>query len=1050
MKLLLLSLFILASLPLSAQQRTGALTGVVTDATGKAVPGAVLRIEQPATGLARETASSEEGAYTAPLLPVGVYEVRAMKDGFQTLVRSGIQVGVNQQVRVDLRLDIAQTEQTVTVTAAAPQVNTADAASGAMVERGQIVDLPLNGRNYVQLGTLIPGAVPTPQRLGGEAAASSFSVNGQRTQSNNFLLDGVSNNDPLSTGFVLAPPPDALEQFKMVTHNYAAEYGNNSGSVVNAITRAGANRAHGGAWNFLRNDAVDARNFFARTRPPLRQNQFGAALGGPLVRNRTFLFGYYEGLRVSEGLVRNVVVPSALQRGGNFSEGGTPPRDPQTGQPFPGAIIPQASLNPIARTLLERFVPQANAPGNRYQDNPARRIDSDQFGLRGDHRFADRDTVFARYSRSSSETANPLGAGTFSPEGARAVSHNHGAVLSYTRIFSPTLLNEANVSFLRQFARPSTTSGINLQDLGFAYTPTEATALGVPVVSLSGLFTIGDVGQAFTQIARNTYQFNDNLTWIRGRHTLKMGYDFRRSQIFLVFPNRPNGDFTINGAFSGAVLSDFLLGRANQFRQGGGDPSKHFFATENNFYIQDDWKVSRRLTLNLGLRYDLGLPYYDKYDRMASFQPGRQSTARGNAPLNLLYPGDAGLPRATIATDRNNFAPRLGLAYDLTGDGRTSLRAGYGVFFDTIPGVAVFQNINVPPFNRFAQVDGVPSFANPYANFAVNPQTDPNREFPCPCLVIGFSPDVRSPYAQHWNLSVQRQITGNLMAEIGYVGSTGTKFPGYLEVNPAVPGPGAALSNTQARRLYRDFNLVRPTFGQFNSNYHALQVRAEKRYSQGLQFTAGYTWSKAIDFQSSVNLGDPRPQDAFSMSDIRGLAIFDTRHRFVASLGYELPFRTGKRIADLLVRGWLVQGIFAAQSGNPLTATEPVDLSLRGLNADRPDQVGDPNSGPKTPQQWFSTAAFRRQTALAGGQRSGTAGRNTIIGPGLIQNDLSMLKRFALFESHQLEFRAEFFNAANRTNFLNPLTNIGAPATFGVIQNARAARIIQFGLKYGF
>lgn len=1035
---------------LAAQQRTGTLTGVVTDATGMPVPGAVLRVEQPATGFVRESTTSEEGVYTAPLLPVGVYEVRAMRDGFQTLLRTGVQVSVNQQVRLDLRLEVVRTEEVITVTADAPQVNTVDATAGAVVDRRQIVDLPLNGRNFVQLGTLIPGAVPTPQRLGGENAASSFSVNGQRTQSNNFLLDGVSNNDTLNTGFVLAPPPDALQQFKMVTHNYAAEYGNNSGSVVNAITRAGTNRVHGGAWNFLRNDALDARNFFARSRPPLRQNQFGADLGGPLVKNRAFVFGYYEGLRVSEGLVRNVAVLSANQRGGDFNEGGTAPRDPLTGQPFPNRLIPQSRLHPVARTLLDRYVPLPNSPGNRYQDDPARRIEGDQFGLRGDHRFSDRNALFARYSHSALQTNNPLGAGTFSPEGSRAENANHGAVISNTHTFAPNLLNEANISFLRQFARPATTSGVTLQDLGFAYTPTEATALGVPVVGLSGLFTIGDVGQAFTQIARNTYQFNDNLTWIKGRHTLKMGFDFRRSQIFLVFPNRPNGDFTINGAFTGVVAADLLTGNAAQFRQGGGDPSKHFFATETNFYFQDDWKVSRRLTLNLGLRYDLGQPYYDKYDRMASFQPGRQSSVRPAAPVNLLYPGDNGLPRATIATDRNNFAPRLGLAYDLTGDGRTSLRAGYGVFFDTIPGVAVFQNINVPPFNRFIQVDGVPSFTNPYANFAVNPQADPSRDFPCPCLVIGFSPDVRSPYAQHWNFSIQRQLTGNLMTEIGYTGSTGTKFPGYLEINPAIPGPGATLANTQARRIYRDFNLVRPTFGQFNSNYHAFQARVEKRYSGGLQFTGGYTWSKAIDFQSSVNLGDPRPQDAFSMSDIRGLAIFDTRHRFVASFGYELPFRTGNRAADLIVRGWLIQGILAAQSGNPLTATEPVDLTLRGLRADRPDQIADPNTGAKTPQQWFNTAAFQRLPAVPGGQRSGTAGRNTIIGPGFIQNDLSALKRFFLTENHHLEFRAEMFNAANRTNFLNPLTNIGAPATFGVIQNARAARIIQFGLKYGF
>ncbi len=1014
------------------------MTGIVLDPSGAAVAGAQVKVESSATGFRREAGTDSSGAYTLALLPVGTYEITVSAKGFQTQSRTALPVNVNDTLRIDFQLSLSTQETAVNVNAEAPLVNTSDSTSGVVVQSRQIVELPLNGRNFTQLGLLIPGAVPTPQRLGGATSNSAFSINGQRTQSNNFLLDGVSNNDTLNSGYVLIPPPDSLSQFKMVTHNYAAEYGQNSGSVVTAITRSGTNKLHAALWEFLRNDALDARNFFSASKPPLRLNQFGASAGAPIVKDRTFIFGYYEGVRSSEGLVNNVVVLSDLERTGNYSASSTKPRDPSTGQPFPGDIIPSTRIDTAARNILERYIPRSNSAGNRYLAAPARTVKSNQYGLRGDHRFSDANSLFLRYSYGQNDNFNPLGPANFSPAGSAAKDYNHGAVISDTHAFSPTLLNEASFSFLRQFSLPVTRSGVSPADLGFVYTPTEATALGMPLVQLSGLFTVGDAGQAFTQIARNNYQLNDNLTWIRGRHSLKMGFDFQRSQIFLVFPNRPNGDFTINGSASGNVTADFLLGRAAQFRQGGGDPSKHFFGSTYGFYMQDDWKVSRRLTLNLGLRYDLGLPYYDKYDRVASFQPGRKSTVRPDAPVNLLYPGDNGVPRATIQTDANNFAPRFGFAYDLTGGGNTSIRGGYGIFYDAIPGVAVFQNINVPPFNRFIQVDGVPSFTNPYQNFPTNPQTDPSRNFPCPCLVIGFSPELRSPYAQHWHLTVQQRLPFQLLAEVGYVGSNGVKFPGYREVNPAVPGPGATLANTQARRLYRDFNLVRPTFGDFNSNYNAFQARLEKRYSSGLQFLASYTYSKAIDFQSSVNLGDPRPQDAFSMSDVRGLAIFDTRQRFVFSGGYELPW------------GFLLQGIVSAQSGNPLTATESVDLSLRGLNADRPDQIGDPNNGPKTPQEFFRRAAFQRLPALPGGQRSGTAGRNTIIGPGLFQADLAVLKRFSFWETHSIEFRAEFFNAFNNVNFLNPLTNIGSPQTFGVVQQARPARIIQFGLKYAF
>lgn len=1049
-----LSLVLLLAAAGGAQENTGAILGMVQDPSGAAVAGVQVLVTNEGTGLARAATTGADGFYNVLLLPVGRYSIQAEMAGFQRFLRQGVSLDVNQKLRVDITLQIGSVEQSVVVSGEAPQVERASSTLGIVVDERKVVDLPLNGRNFTQLGTLLPGTVPAPARLSGGAgtpATTGYSVSGQRTQSNNFLLDGATNNDTLNSGYVLAPPPDAIQEFKILTHSYTAEYGRNSGSVVNVVSRSGTNSLHGRTWEFLRNDKLDARNFFARgAKPPLKQNQFGASLGGPARRDRSFFFGYYEGFRNREGVTQNVAVLTERERRGDFSQSAVKARDPGTRQPYPNDQLPASALSPIATRLLEKLVPLPNSPANRFVRSPARRDSSDQFGLRLDHKVTAANSLFGRYSFSDGDSFNPLGGSNFSPAGSRSLFRYQNLLLADTHVFSPRTIHEASIVFHRQRNNPATWSGLKAADFGYQFPGTEGSATGLPFVSLTGLFSLGDTQQNFTKLARNTYQALDNFTYVAGKHSWKMGFDYRREQIFLVFPNRPNGDLTFSGTFTGNAAADFLLGRVDQFRQGGGDPSKHFFGTQWGFYGQDDFRVTPRFTLNAGVRYELPIPYYDKYNRVGSFQPGRKSTVRPNAPANLLYPGDAGLPRSTIQTDRNNLAPRLGLAWDPTGSGKNSLRAGYGVFFDAVPGVAAFQNINVPPWNRFVQLGNV-AMANPYAGLPANPQTDPRLEFPCPCLVIGFSPDFRTPYSQHFSLTFQRQLLPDYLLEAGYVGSLATKAAGYIEINPAIPGPGATLANDPQRRIYKDYNLVRPTFSMFNSNYHSLQTSLNKRFSHGYSFLASYTWSKAIDFQSSVNLGDPRPQDAFRLRDVRGLALYDARHRFVFSHLWELPFfaRT-PGVAAKLLGGWQVSGIAAFQSGNPFTVTEPTDLSLRGLRADRPDAVSNPNRGAKAVEQWFNTRAFVRLTPAPGGQRSGTAGRNIVIAPGINNIDFAVFKRFRMTERHTLQFRAEAFNLANHPNFNEPGSSIGTPQTFGVISTARPARIIQFGLKYLF
>jgi len=1044
-----------------AQESTGTILGMVTDESGAALAGVAVEVVDELRGLRRNATTGADGGYVVPVLPVGRYRLEAQARGFQRFVRREIPLAVNQKARIDIVLQVGSFEQTVTVEAGAPLVQTASTTLGVVVEEQQVLELPLNGRNFTQLGVLLPGTAPAPERIaGGLNRNTAYTVSGQRTQSNNFLLDGASNNDLLTNGVVALPPPDAIQEFKILTHNYSPEYGRNSGSVVNVVTRSGSNQFHGSAWEFLRNDALDARNFFDDETAELKQNQFGFALGGPVRRNQTFIFGFYEGFRNRQGQTQNVPVLSASQRGGDFSELNPAPADcaapgavcnPSTGTPFPGNVILPGRLDPVAQALLEALVPLPNSPGNRFLSAPTLRADADQVGVRLDHSFSPHNNFFGRYYLADDETLNPIAGADFMPAGSGSLNRVQMVTLTDTHIFGPHALNEVSFSFLRQHSKAATWSGLPLADFGFAYPSTEPTALGLPFVQLSGLFSLGDVQQNFTQIVRNTYQVLDNFTYLRGRHSFKMGFDLRREQIFLIFPNRPNGDFLFSGAFTGVPAADFLLGTVARFRQGGGDPSRHLFGTQVGLYWQDDFRVNARLTLNFGVRYELALPYYDKFNRMASFQPGRQSSFRPNAPLNLLYPEDSGVPRSTIKTDSNNFGPRVGLSWDLWGDGRTSLRAGYALVYDAIPGWAPFQNILAPPFTRFASLDAPPSFADPFLGISPSPLVDPALEFPCPCLVIGYSPDFTSGYAQHFNLTLQRELFSDFLAEVAYVGSTTTKFPGYLEINPALPTPTATPANTQSRRLFPDYTLVRPTFSQFNSNYNSLQASLNKRFRRGYSFLAAYTWSKAIDTQSNVNLGDVRPQDAFSLDDVRGRAIFDARHRFVLSGLWELPsLANAPALARQTLGGWQLSGILTWQTGFPLTASEPTDRSLRALRADRPDQVCDPDTGPRTVEEWFATSCFARLPAVVpGGQRSGTAGRNTITGPGLNNFDFAAMKNISLGEQRRLQFRAEFFNLFNHPNFKDPGTLIGT-STFGVIDSARDPRIIQFGLKYLF
>ncbi|MBI3401590.1 MAG: TonB-dependent receptor [Acidobacteria bacterium] len=1045
-------------------QATGRIAGVVSDTSGAVVPGATVDATNRATGLTRSAVTEIDGAYTIPLLSPGLYDVKATLSGFRTTVRENVEVVVNETARIDVRLQVGSVAEQVTVSAAAPLVETKSATLGIVIDQKKVVDLPLNGRNFTQLGTLIPGVVAPPGALGGADGNATpggfgnvtggFNVNGMRNQSNNFLLDGSPNNDSFNTGFVLRPPPDAIEEFKILTHSYDAEYGRNAGSVVNVVTKSGTNVFHGGGWEFNRDDSRQAMNYFATTKPNLKQNQYGGSLGGPLQTNRAFFFGYYEGFHNRQGTTDNRVVLSQAQRGGDFS-GGAAIRDPQNGQPFSGNLILPGRISPIATAILNQYIPLPNTTGNRVVRSPDVEDDRQQLGARVDYRVNEGHTLLARYMYGHTKNVNPLGGSNFSPAGNTAVATLQDVMGSDTWIVKSNMINVARANLNRISAQPNVTSGLDLSSLGFRYAGTSATAAGLPFITINGFFTAGDAQQPFASRTNNVVSVSDDVTWVTGRHAYKFGGEIRRDQIKVSFINRPNGDFTFTGQYTGNAAADFLLGLPVQFRQGSGDPNLDGASWVYGLYAQDEYRVGPRLTLNYGVRYEVNQPFAESQNHLNAFHPGQQSTVQPTAPKGLVYPGDTGVPDGTYDTDKNNVAPRVSAIWDASGDGRTSVRAAWGLFYDTLPGQGdFFQNGTLaPPFQPLTQLDfpaAIP-FASPLGG------AQPTG-FPAGLIFIGWGTDFATPIVQHYNVSVQRQLGSSWGVEVGYVGSRGKNLPIFMEVNPTIPilTPAPAVGP----RIFPAFSLVRPTFSVAESWYDALQASARMRPWHGLNMLASYTFSHAVDDVSGLNIGgESRPMLPVTIGDQasidaalareKGDALFDARHRLVLSFGYALPQLAGSsQIARLALGGWQVNGIIQGQTGFPLTAIEPNNVSLTSLT-NRPNMTCDPNaSAPETAAQWFNTSCFTRLTTAANGGQVGNEPRNEIRGPGFARTDVSFFKNFGV-GTQQLQLRLEAFNVLNQERFGQPGNQIGSP-TFGVITTADDGRIVQLGIKYMF
>jgi len=1067
MKRVFLTILITLGLPVWASaQASGQINGAVTDASGGVLPGVTVEAINAGTGAVRTAVTGSDGLYTIPLLPPGNYTVKASLQGFRTSQREGVRVTVSETARVAFQLEVGQLSETITVSAEATLVETSNATHGIVIDERKVVDLPLNGRNFTQLGTLIPGVVAPPGSLGGQNgdatpggfgnATGGFNVNGMRNQSNNFLMDGATNNDTFNTGFVLRPPPDAIEEFKILTHAFSAEYGRNAGSVVNVVTKSGSNTLAGSVWEFNRDNALQARNYFApqtQPKPELKQNQFGGAIGGPIMRNKLFGFGYYEGYRNDSGITQNIVVLSEAQRRGDFS-GGAAIRDPLTGQPFPGNVIPANRISPAAMQLLNEFVPLPNSPGNRYIVSPTVTDVRDQYGVRLDYHLGARQTLLGRYMRSETDRATPR---VVTPVDQRALATLQDGLVSHNFVISSNVINQARFSVNRISANPAVTSGLSPRAYGINLANTNPLAPGLPSINVQGFFgTLGDPQQPFVKRINHVWQAANDLTWIAGRHSLKFGADVRREAMQIAFINRPNGDLTFSGGITGNAAADFLLGLPAQVRATTQQAIQDGYGWLFSGYAQDEFHVTPHLTLNLGVRYELPTPFIDKNDAITGFSTGVQSQKFPAAPRGLVYPGDPGVPRGIVPTDKNNIAPRIALAWDPLGDGRTSIRSAFGVFYDALAGQGDFFQSGVlsPPFTPLIELNTPTpiTLADPLAAVA-----GPPNPFPPALTIIGWGDEFKSPYAYHFNAGVQRQVFSRLGAEISYVGSRGYNLPIFMEVNPGVFTPG---QTARGARVMPAFALVRPTFPVARSWFDSMQTSLRMLPTRGLNFLASYTLGKTTDHVSGLNIGgELRPVLPVVQGDEasieralefeKGPALFDARHRFVVSFGYELPrLEHSSPVMRFAAGGWQLNGIYQAQTGFPLTVTQGGVLDIRYMTS-RPDVTCDPNEGPQTTAQWFNTSCFRTLSLAETGERPGNAGRNSVRGPGFQRTDLSVFKNFDFATRHRIQVRIEGFNIWNQPRFGQPGNTIGT-ANFGVISSAEDGRIVQLGIKYIF
>ncbi len=1231
----MLALAGLLTLPASimwAQSTGGRILGRVADPTGAVLAGVQVTLTNQATAVSRSALTNDSGDYTFVEVVPGTYKVEFEHPGFKKNSQSNVIVDVNQVVTLNSVLQLGQVQDVVEVTSAAPQVDTTSTQLGAVINDRSVNELPLNTRDTYQFLQLQPGVQAQLGSSGslffGSDDAGSVSVNGGRTRANNFSVNGGDANDQFVNTPTIQPTPDSVDEFRVITNSFDAEYGRNSGSVVNVITKSGSNDFHGDVYDYFRNTVLNAQGYFNTIKPQFNQNQFGGTLGGPIKKDRTFFFVSYEGRRIREGQPGDLLnVPTTAERGGDFSDtggafsGGIDPSyqfvaDVLNGRPgcttaihslggitpaagaawsdiFPTEAIPTSCQDPVAADLM-RFVPQANIGSNENQSVPVGSDYENQFTARIDHKINDHQNFSAYYFFNNIAQFMPYN--SFEEAGANVPGFGNNDDfryqqwnLSHTWTISNAVVNEARFVYMREgelgFLQPQSTGAVSSfcssavsaycftgmsdssaigSDPTFGITPgLPAANTGLPFIGISGGANLGNNWEGVLPQVGNSFQWSDSLTWVKGTHTFKFGLDARRGRFDQTYYFDVNGEYTFDNSGPNAILpndqdnyAEYLLGLPDAYVQGSAQ-REDVRTTSIYPFVQDSWKIRRNLTLNYGLRWELDTPPTDISGHVETFRPGQTSTVYpcdsadpADCPTGLVVPGDKGVPAGLTSTYYKAFAPRIGMAWSPGTSGKTSIRAGWGLFYNPIEELVMAQFGAEPPFggsSSFSDVffntpfvgqDGTQN-PNPFGGFITPTPGQPvDLSLFRPILLYGeFQPHLRTQYSAQYNLTVQRQLANDLMLQVGYVGSQGhrllaghdinasdpqtcldiisvatadpsavtsdgttptncgpTEEDGQFFISPSATAPaggfhvpygpngpavipaGASIGsvapnglNLVGLRPYSSPNCNPysgvgcpsdgiPVFTDIfaedtiaNSSYNALEAMLEKRFSHGLQFQAAYTWSKSLDDASTFE----ESLDPFDYNASRALSLFNSAQRFVISYDWELPLPKHKGFAAKVLDDWAISGITQFQSGFPIRLDTQDDTelinSLFFTGTEAPSRVAPfVTLNPKTNGSfWFDPNDF--QDPPLGQFNNGTQ-RTICCGPGLQDWDFSVHKKIAFSEARYLQFRAEFFNIFNHTNFANPDGHFSdGPTAFGKITaTSQDQREIQFALKFFF
>jgi outer membrane receptor protein involved in Fe transport len=1046
-------LAVLAYSPLLNSQTISAqIQGNVTDEQGAVVPLATVAAVNEKTGQTYRVQSNSTGNYSLTGLLPGEYRVMVEATGFKQAIVPAIVLTSGQSARADVTLLVGSVSEQITVTDRVAAVDTTTNSLESTVETRKIVDLPIGNRNVLNLAILSAAVTSVSTTNDPSFGQQTISINGARSYSTNIQLDGASMYYGHRGQGLIQPPPDAVQELRIVTSGVTAEYGRGTGSII-AVTKSGTNDFHGSLWNFLRNDALNARTFFAATVPKLRYNQFGGTLGGPIRRNKTFFFASYQGLEQrADEVASSAFPPNERERQGDLSQTpGNRPVDPLTNQPFPGAQIPVSRFDPVAVKLLER-IPLPNRPDGSYVTQRSVPTSSKSILARLDHDFSPNDRTSFRYFIDDPSSTSYLSGGnidTYSP--SADTNRTQVFTLSHLHVFSPSLLGSFRFSHTRFLYSTANDDRTTLADLGAKFI-TGGGPGGLPFITVPGRVNAYSVreGIRFSPL----FEGGGDFTWQLGRHEVKFGGFSQRVRFNIKNQGRANGDFSFSGDFTRNPLSDFLLGQPVELWQEAFRDNDASYL-QAGFFVQDRWRATRKLTLTLGLRYEGYSPWRAVDGQLGALVPGHQSVTFPTAPPGLLYQDDPDFP---LQADLNNFGPRIGFAWDVFGNGRTSIRGGYGVSFDPLIGQVATQN--VPPFNSDLRTRNVGPLSDPQRFVEVpfgQPLDRENPVFPAAItLTNSFNGELRTPYLQNLNFTLEQAIAGGFVVQTSYVGTLGRKIAINSQQNPAIYIPGRSTSaNTDSRRIYAPtYTSIASYSTDGISSYHGLQIGVNKRFGQGYTFGLSYAWAKAIDEASTSNVADNwRPQDPYNRRGSRGLSDFDVRNRLVMNGVWQMSFFNGTSgWARTAFGGWQLSGILLLSDGTPFTVTSGRDNSLRGVNLDRPNLLGNPSlSGDRSRadklRQYFDTSMFVQN----GVGEFGNAGRNILIGPGTVRLDTSLSKRFRAFgESRFLEFRWDVLSALNTPNFGNPGANLNAAANFGRITSASGNRTMQLALRFEF